>query len=133
MIMEREILKGEECPPEYKDNLLELLIRMNKVRDAYGRPMIVTSGYRSAADHIRIYKSLGIPANKIPWGSCHLTCQAVDIYDPDGELFEWCVENDTLLREIGVWLEEKDDQKRVHFQIKPFRSYKPSGSIFFKP
>lgn len=128
MIMEREILKGKVCPPEYKANLLELLIRINKVRDAYGYPMIVTSGFRSREDQLRIYKG----KSKIPWGSKHLTCQAVDIHDPDNKLRDWCVKNDTLLREIGVWLEE-DQGAWIHFQIVPFASYKPGGTIWFKP
>lgn len=128
MIMRREILKGQECPPEYEENLLELLIRMNKIRDAWGRPMIVTSGFRSREEHLRIYRG----KDYIPWGSKHLTCQACDIYDPDNKLRDWCKKNDKLLREIGVWLEE-DQGTWIHFQIIPFASYKPGGTIWFKP
>jgi len=130
MIYRREILKGSECPPEYEINLLELLIRINKVRDAYGLPMIVTSGFRTREDHTRIYKARGI--KKIPWGSSHLTCQAVDISDPCNILYSWCRKNENLVREIGLWIEE-DRGGWVHFQTKPFSSYKAGGTIFFKP
>lgn len=132
MIYEREILKGQQCPPEYEDNLLELLIKINKVRDAYGRPMTVTSGFRNISKHIEIYTKKGVSRDKIPLGSKHLTCQAVDIYDPDNELRKWCQDNEPLLREIGLWLEE-DQGSWQHFQIVPFKSFKPGGTIWFKP
>lgn len=132
MIYEREILRGQQCPSEYKENLLELLVRINKVRDAYGRPMIVTSGFRSKKEHERIYRKQIEAGEYVPWGSKHLTCQAIDIYDPDNKLRKWCEQNDTLLREIGVWLEE-DQGNWIHFQTVPFASYKEGGRIWFKP
>lgn len=130
MIYESEILKGQQCPPQYRANLLELLIRMNKIRDAYGRPMIVTSGFRSRAEHLRIYRNSA--PDKIPWGSKHLSCQACDIYDPDNKLRKWCQDNDALLREIGVWMEE-DQGSWIHFQIVAFKSFKNGGTLWFKP
>lgn len=130
MIYRREILQGHECPEEYEDNLLELLIRINKVRDAWGKPMIVSSGLRSREDQIRIYAERGvIDPEKIPWHSKHFSCQAVDISDPDRSLMNWCLQNEALLAEIGLWMEVPDGQKRVHFQIvPPF-----SGKRFFIP
>lgn len=133
MIMRREILKGKECPADLEDNLLELLVKINKVRDAWGRPMTVTSGFRSIEEHLAIYKKKGITdQSKIPMKSKHLTCQAVDIYDKDSSLYSWCKTHELLLSEIGVWLEERQGAW-VHFQTIPFASYKPGGTIFFKP
>jgi len=132
MIYRREILKGFECPPEYEINLLDLLVKINKVRDAWSQPMIVTSGYRTVAEHKRIYRKRIAAGKHVPWGSRHLFCQAVDISDPDGKLYEWCKKNEELLREIGLWIEE-DQGSWVHFQSVAFTSYKATGTIFFKP
>lgn len=138
LIKESEILrktKKEDMPKEHQDNLEVLLERINKVRYAWGRPMIVTSGYRSMKDQIRIYKALAVQRNvpydesKVPMGSKHLSCAAVDISDKDGKLYEWVQANEKLMEEIGLWMEAKDDQARVHFQIFPPRS----GNRFFNP
>lgn len=126
MIYESEILKGQVCPEEYEDNLLELLIRMNKVRDAWGRPMQVTSGYRSEKKQRGIYADRGY----VPMGSKHLCCQACDIYDPDKKLQTWIKENVKLMEEIGLWFEDFDATPTwVHCQTVPPRS----KARFFKP
>lgn len=142
LITEKEILrntKKEDLPKEHQDNLAILLERINKVRYAYNKAMVVTSGYRPREDHIRVYKELADKRNvefdetKIPWGSNHLKCAAVDIGDnKDRDLFQWVQDNESLMEEIGLWMEEKDDQARVHFQIFPYGSWKPGKSRFFK-
>lgn len=129
LITRQEILKGEECPPEYEDNLLELLIKGNKIRDAFGRPMIVTSGFRTKEDHLRIYEKQIKAGKHVPMGSKHLYCQAVDISDPNKILQKWCLENEKLLAEVGVWMEHFSHTSTwVHFQIVP----PASGNRFFK-
>jgi uncharacterized protein YcbK (DUF882 family) len=138
MITLKELIKNiklESLPKEHQDNIMTLLERINRVRHAWAKPMTVTSGYRSKDDHMRIYKELAtkrghaFDEKKIPWGSNHLKGAAVDIADPDYKLIDWCMKNDKLLEEIGLWCEEKDDVKRVHFQIFPPKS----GKRFFKP
>jgi uncharacterized protein YcbK (DUF882 family) len=127
--------KVEDMPADHQANYKELLIKISKVREAWGKSMRVTSGYRSKADQIRIYKDLAkqrgqvFDENKIPWGSAHLKCAAVDISDPDGSLYDWTRANEDKMAEIGVWMEVKDDQARVHFQIYPPKS----GNRWFKP
>lgn len=138
MITLKEILKNIDfnaLPKTHQDNLMTLLERINKIRLAYGKPMFVTSGYRSMADHLRIYQELATKRGeifieaKVPMKSKHLNGAAVDIADKDGKLFEWTKANETLLEQIGLWCEEKDDQARVHYQI-----FEPkSGKRFFKP
>lgn len=138
LVTESEILrkvKKEDMPEDHQKNLEVLLERINKVRYAWGKGMTVTSGYRSMADHLRIYKSIasqrGVPydESKVPMASKHLSAAAVDISDPDGKLFEWTKKNEKLLSDIGLWMEEKDDQGRVHFQI-----FAPkSGKRWFYP
>lgn len=136
MLTLEEILKGKlfsSLPLKEQGNVKVLWFRMNKVRNEYGKPMTVTSGYRSMQDHLRIYRQKGITdQSKIPMSSKHLTGCAVDIADADGELMQWCVANETLLRQIGLWL-EKGTKGWVHFQSEPFKSYKLGGTIFFNP
>ena len=97
--------------------------------------MIVTSGYRSMQEHKRIYSEIAAKKGidffkmKIPLGSKHLSGQAVDISDPDGSLHKFCKNHEWMLEDVGLWCEEKDGEKRVHFQtIAP-----NSGKRFFYP
>jgi uncharacterized protein YcbK (DUF882 family) len=120
---------------EIKENLEELLEKINKIRDLYGKPMTVTSGLRSMADHKRIYAAKGITdESKIPMKSKHLYGQAVDISDPNKELQNWCKQNESELKDIGVWLEDFAATKNwCHFQIVPYGSWKAGKSIWFVP
>lgn len=126
-----DILKGKKLPEEYEPNLFELLTKLNKVFDAYQKPMVVTSGFRTIEDHLRIYKKKGI-TNKanIPMKSKHLTCQAVDILDEENELQEWVIDHILLVEKIGLWMEAFESTPNwVHFQIVPPSSKKR----FFNP
>lgn len=115
---------------EHQDNILELLEKISKVREAYDKPMRVTSGYRSMADHERIYKEKGISPNKIPRKSKHLYGQAVDIADPQQALAKWCTANVAKLESIGVWCEDPQYTLGwLHLQIVPPKS----GKRFFIP
>jgi uncharacterized protein YcbK (DUF882 family) len=133
-----ELLSGNKLADqsaEIQANLADLLGKINQVRGAWAKSMTVTSGLRSKEHHIQVYKDLAsqrkVPfdLNKVPMGSKHLTGQAVDISDPDGSLFQWTKDNESLLAQIGLWMEEKDDQHRVHFQsVAP-----KSGNRWFNP
>jgi hypothetical protein len=70
----------------------------------------VTSGYRPAVVNA---KTLGAaPRSK------HLTCEAVDLSDPEGELDEWCEANIKVLQDIGLWMESPGATKGwTHLQI----------------
>lgn len=139
MISMDELLKGHDLtslPEKHQYNLSVLLDRINVIREAWGKPLSVTSGYRSKEDHLRVYKELaekrGVEFDeaKIPWGSQHLLGCAVDISDPDGKLYDWCRRDmDKQVIEAILWCEQKDDQPRVHFQINPPKS----GLRFFRP
>ena len=130
MITEQEILKGEKCPDEYKKNLSELLEKLNKLRTLWGKPMQITSGFRTMAHHIKVYKDKGITdLSKIPMKSKHLFCQAVDIYDPKFELTKFCKEHTKEMEEIGIYFEEDTTVPRLHVQIVPPKS----GARWFKP
>jgi hypothetical protein len=108
---------GYKPSPEVEKNLAILLDRMNSVRSAYGKPMIITSGLRSEADQARINPS----ASK----SKHLTGQACDVQDTDGKLAEWIKANMKLMEAIGLWFEDFDHTHGwCHCQIVPPKSGK---------
>jgi hypothetical protein len=113
-------------------NIQILLARINVVREAWGKPMTVTSGVRSVADQKRVYAEIARRNNsnviRVPMGSKHLSAQAVDIADPDGSLMLWCKANVPLLERTGLWI-EADTKGWTHFQtVAP-----GSGNRFFKP
>lgn len=133
MIAMQELLgaaKFEDQTPEIQAALTTLLERVNGIRIGWGKPMTVTSGLRTMADHLRIYREKGItdPA-KIPMHSKHLYGQAVDIYDPDLSLTKWLKENNSQrLVDAKLWCEE-GNANWVHFQILP----PGSGARWFNP
>lgn len=132
MITLRELLSGRlinDIPISHQFNLEELLQKMNVIRLSYGKPMTITSGYRSQQDHLRIYSQRNIHPPHVPMGSQHLIGGACDILDRSGELMQWCRDNVPLLESTGLWIEDDPSQPRVHFQINPPRS----GNRFFKP
>lgn len=126
---------------DHQMNLIQLLYRLNLVRQLYARPMIVTSGYRSKEDHFRIYSEInrereseGLEPLRIPMGSMHLRGAAADIADPKRELAEWIKSNEQRLYEFNLWVEDLSVTDRgarswVHFQTLPPRS----GKRFFLP
>lgn len=129
----------KSLPADHQANMMNLLQAISKVREAYGKPMNVSSCYRSEADHLRIYedkaKKAGVAfdKSKIPMRSKHLSGLAVDISGPDVKgLQKWCKENEEKLREMGIWMERFEDTPTwAHFQIKPYGSYSIGKSIFF--
>lgn len=57
--------------------------------------------------------------------SRHMTCEAVDLSDPEGELDEWCLDHPEVLERIGLWQEHPSATRRwAHVQIVPPRSGK---------
>ena len=120
--------KNYPVTPEIEENLQKLHKAMNIIRSAYGKPMIVTSGLRDVEHHKNIYRKKGISEDKIPMGSKHLVGAACDIYDPTGELHQWCRDNPEILEQAGVWLETRQGNWQ-HFQIEPPKS----GNRWFNP
>jgi len=126
MISINELLNNkyslEKQTKEIQDNLKQLLIRVNKVRILWNKPMTVTSGIRTVEDHLRIYKEKGITdITKIPMKSKHLYGQAVDVFDPDLSLTAWLKKDKSILEKAELWCEE-GNKNWVHFQSVPPRS-----------
>lgn len=136
MISFKELLSGEmisDIPITHQHNLEELLKVVNIIREEWGKPMTVTSGYRTMQKHLQIYSRKGITDKSlIPMKSKHLVGLAVDIADPDGSLYAWCQDNEALLQRAGAWCEE-GTKGWVHFQCIPYGSYEQGKSRFFKP
>ncbi len=125
MIAYKELLSGHsiaDIPIAHQQNLQELCKRLNVLRAAYGEPMTITSGYRTAQDQRRIYNSKGI--KDVPMGSAHLSGLAADIADPDGRLKLWLTSTPqgiTLMQEQGLYGEE-GTHGWIHLQFLPPKS-----------
>ena len=62
--------------------------------------------------------------------SKHMTGHAIDIYDPDGDLDEWCLNHLHALESLGLYLEHPSATKGwCHLQTLPPRS----GNRVFYP
>jgi len=136
VITMKELLKNTDfntLPKDHQDNLTKLLDAVNIIRTAWGKSMTVTSGYRTMADHLRIYKAKGITdQSKIPMKSKHLVGAGVDVSDPDLSLTKWLKEHPELLEKAGLFC-EAGNANWVHFQCLPFGSYKSGGTRWFNP
>lgn len=78
---------------------------------------LVTSGWRPPEVNASIPNAA--PRSK------HLTCQAIDIYDPEGLLDDWCMDNLRLLEQNKLWLEHPSATKGwCHLQSVPPKSGK---------
>lgn len=107
--------------PIIDKNLSILLERMNEIRAAYGKPMIVTSGLRSDEQQAGLIAQGKTNAKH----SKHLSGMACDIKDCDGELKKWVNENVKVLERIGLWCEDFSYTPTwVHFQCTPPASLK---------
>jgi hypothetical protein len=123
MISRDEILKGRDrdypLSLEMESNLNKLLDAVNKIRLAWGKSLVVTSGYRPGH-----FNKSASGAKK----SAHLTCEAVDFSDPNGEFGKWCLNNLKLLEEAGLYMEsplythEPPGKRWVHLQIRPTKN-----------
>lgn len=120
---EQEILKGREAgyplTPRMKLNLAALITALSDVREAWGKPLVVTSGYRPGSFN----KNAGGAKN-----SAHLTCEAADLADPDRSFAKWCLDNLDVLERAGLWMEDPKYTKGwVHLQTRPVsvRVFKP--------
>jgi uncharacterized protein YcbK (DUF882 family) len=121
---------------DHAHNAEELLKRINILREAWGKPWIVTSGYRTMQDHLRIYSQInskrraqGLDDLRVPTSSKHLSGEAIDIYDSGLKITKWLKENDSArLQAVDLYCEEGNDNW-VHFQLRPPKS----GKRWFKP
>jgi hypothetical protein len=120
-----EILKGRDIAhpltEEYKKNLDRLLISVNRLRALWGKPLVVSSGYRPAAINAAVG---GAKA------SHHMTCAAADFVDTEGLLARWLISRLDVLEACALWMEDPQHTPGwTHCQIYPPKS----GNRIFKP
>lgn len=120
---------AEDFTPEVCFNAGQLLWKINML--GFKPARYFSSCLRSRQSQIRIYKEKGITdESKIPFGSCHLTGDGVDIADSDGEFQKWLKKNVKKLEELGLYCEDfKYTPGWVHIQQRPPKS----GKRFFIP
>lgn len=124
-----------KLPEVQQTNIMRLIQKVNALLDEFGEVRSVTSGYRTMADHQRIYKEineknvkLGKPVIKVPMGSKHLVGAAVDLADADDRLKKFCTED--MLKKHELYMEHPDyTDTWCHLQIIKTAS----GNRIFKP
>jgi hypothetical protein len=123
MVSRKEVLMGRDAEnpltKEMEANLAKLLEALNKFRSRYGKPMVVSSGYRPG----KYNKSAGGAKN-----SAHLTCEATDFADADGKLKAYVKTNPSVLEECGLYMEDPERTKTwIHLQIRATKNrvFKP--------
>lgn len=126
MTLEELNPKGHELPETVLNNLLDLLDRINELDKYCPYDLIPTpgrSGYRTDEEQMLVN-----PKNP---KSNHVMGLAVDIYDGDMIIFEWCENNLAILVRVGLWLENPraDMDQHLHIQSVPPRS----GNRIFWP
>lgn len=122
LLQGRDIKYATEYTPVISDNLDKLLVVMNKVRDAYSKPMVVTSGWRPPQINA---KTPGAAPQ-----SNHMKGLAVDIADADGALMNWVLRNLDLMKDLGLYFEDfRYTPTWCHFQCVP----PASGKRIFVP
>lgn len=115
---------SEDYTSEISNNIDKLLIALNKFREAYGKPMVVSSGWRPAT----INASIGGAKS-----SNHMIGLACDFKDSDRALCKFAEECDKngKLKEWGLWMEASSSTPTwLHLDIKDRGNRK---SNIFKP
>lgn len=114
MITKKELLAGRdilypfEYTPEISKNLDFLLEKLNVVRQHFGRPMRISSGWRPPS----LNKKIAGAATK----SAHTIGLAADVYD-GGELRGWVLGNLQLIKALNLYIEDfRWTPTWVHFQ-----------------
>lgn len=121
MITREEVVGLQALPIELEPKLAALLESLNLLRKEYGKPMRVTSGYRTPERNARVGGAKG---------SLHMQALACDFADQDGSLARWCLNNLDALDRAGLYLEDPGYTPGwVHVQAKPPKS----GKRVFKP
>lgn len=101
---------------DYQSAALEkLAITITQLEIEIGEEFLVTSGFRSSEDQMRINPGVR--------NSAHMSGEAVDVSDVDGSIDHWCLDNLPILISLGLYLESPTQTPRwSHLAIIPPKS-----------
>ena len=120
--MGRDAEHGAELTEPLRRNAEAMIARVNTLLERACIACTVNSGWRPHAINAQV-------PNASP-RSRHLTCEAIDLADPDERLDAWCLRHLDELEAIGLWLEHPDATPGwCHLQIVPPKS----GRRVFEP
>lgn len=116
--MHRDLISAE-----YSQNALTLIQRVNRFLTSFGEYRKILHGWKPEG-----YVLADNPETKRP--SKHSSMQAVDLYDPEGDLDQFIMDNQKLLESCCLWAEHPATTKGwTHLQsIAP-----KSGRRIFYP
>ena len=115
--MGRDTKYPDDLTSEIEGNAVELIDRVNFLLKSFGEQRKVNSGWRPPEVNA---KTQGAALK-----SKHMMGLAVDLSDPDGDLDEWCLENESELVRLQLWQEHPAATKGwCHLQSVPPRSGK---------
>lgn len=112
--------RDKQFPEELSEQLhanAEITVeRVNALLAVFGENRKVTSGWRPMA--------INAATSGAAIKSKHMSCQACDLEDPDGDLDDFCMDKlGLILESIGLWLEHPASTKGwCHVQIVPPKS-----------
>ena len=114
MILPKDYLMGRDkiypLTTKQAQNMADLLARVNHLLGALKLGCFISSGYRPG----HFNKAAGGSAR-----SGHLSCEAIDLIDHDGEIGKMLKNNVKLLEEYGLFLENPEHTKKwVHLDTK---------------
>ena len=112
----------DELTEEMQLDAQTTIDKANQLLAQFGEERGITSGWRPVEVN-RLVPGAALYSN-------HTRCRAVDIADPSGDLDEWCLDNQQVLVDIGLWQEHPASTKGwCHVQIVPPKS----GNRVFYP
>ena len=119
--MGRDAAYPDELTATLRWNAEITVARANDLLASFGEYREVNSGWRPAI--------VNATTPGAAMRSKHMTCEAIDLSDPDGDLDEYCLTHLDLLEGIGLWLEHPSSTKNwTHIQTCAPRSGK---RVFF--
>ena len=116
-MMGRDALYPLDMTPAIEANVARLLGLVNVLLTRYGAHPKVSSGWRPP--------QLNASTPNAAPNSKHMTGQAIDLADPDGDLDEWLMSDAGLdvMNAVGLWMEHPAATKGwSHLQSVPPRS-----------